>query len=65
MSEMWSKTNLAVKSTKEDGQQRKRNFNNIAQDATDEKLAAFGQLVEQLTGEATEELSVNVTTSLV
>ena len=63
--EMWEKTSIVVQSTKEDGTERKRNFNNIAQDATDEKLAAFGQLVEQLTGEATEELSVNVTTSLV
>lgn len=64
MSEMWEKTSLAVKSTKEDGKQRKRNFNNIAQEVTDDKLAAFGTLVEQLTGEATEELTVNVTTAL-
>lgn len=64
MDKMWEKTSVAVQSTKEDGTARKRNFNNIAEKATDEQLQSFGGLVAQLTGEATDKVTVNVTTAL-
>jgi len=62
--EMWEKTSIVVQSTKEDGTERKRNFNNIAQETTDEQLVNFGKLVAQLTGEDTDQLLVNVTTAM-
>lgn len=64
MDKMWEKTNMVVLSTKEDGKERKRSFNNIAEKATDEQLQTFGDLVAQLTGEATDKVTVNVTTAL-
>lgn len=64
MDQMWEKTNVVVQSTKEDGTERKRSFNNIAEEATDEQLYNFGELVAQLTGEATDKLTVNVTTAM-
>lgn len=62
--EMWEKTSIVVQSTKEDGTERKRNFNNIAQETTDEQLVNFGKLVSQLTGEDTDQLLVKVTTAM-
>ncbi len=64
MSKTWEKTNIAVGSTKEDGSVRKRSFNNIAQSATDEQLQQFGQVIAQLTGETTDQVTVNVTAAL-
>ncbi|GBG95782.1 hypothetical protein LFYK43_22410 [Ligilactobacillus salitolerans] len=64
MNEAWKKTSLAVESTKEDGKTKKRSFNNIAQGATDEQLVSFGQVIAQLTGEATDQVTVNVTSVL-
>lgn len=64
MDKMWEKTSVVVQSTKEDGTARKRSFNNIAEKATDERLQSFGELVAQLTGEATDKVTVNVTTAL-
>lgn len=64
MDKMWEKTNMVVLSIKEDGKECKRSFNNIAEKATDEQLQTFGDLVAQLTGEATDKVTVNVTTAL-
>lgn len=45
------KATLTVQTTTELDEQRKQTFNAIAQDATDEQLAAFGKIVEVLTGD--------------
>ncbi|MCT4461426.1 DUF1659 domain-containing protein [Lactiplantibacillus plantarum] len=49
MTKTWLKATLTVQTTTELDEQRKQTFNAIAQDATDEQLAAFGKIVEVLT----------------
>nr|WP_262339901.1 hypothetical protein [Lactiplantibacillus plantarum] len=51
MTKTWLKATLTVQTTTELDEQRKQTFNAIAQDATDEQLAAFGKIVEVLTGD--------------
>ncbi|AUH36669.1 hypothetical protein CXZ13_04870 [Lactiplantibacillus plantarum] len=51
MTKIWLKATLTVQTTTELDEQRKQTFNAIAQDATDEQLAAFGKIVEVLTGD--------------
>ncbi|MCG0677829.1 hypothetical protein [Lactiplantibacillus plantarum] len=51
MTKTWLKATLTVQTTTELVEQRKQTFNGIAQDATDEQLAAFGKIVEVLTGD--------------
>ncbi|KEZ14601.1 hypothetical protein Lp90_1100 [Lactiplantibacillus plantarum] len=51
MTKTWLKATLTVQTTMELDEQRKQTFNAIAQDATDEQLAAFGKIVEVLTGD--------------
>ncbi|WP_122551473.1 DUF1659 domain-containing protein [Lactiplantibacillus plantarum] len=51
MTKTWLKETLTVQTTTELDEQRKQTFNAIAQDATDEQLAAFGKIVEVLTGD--------------
>ena len=51
MTKTWIKATLTVQTTTELVEQRKQTFNAIAQDATDEQLAAFGKIVEVLTGD--------------
>ncbi|WP_421429944.1 hypothetical protein [Lactiplantibacillus plantarum] len=53
MTKTWLKATLTVQTTTELDEQRKQTFNAIAQDATDEQLAAFGKIVEVLTGALT------------
>ncbi|ASG78821.1 MULTISPECIES: hypothetical protein [Lactiplantibacillus] len=51
MTKTWLKATLTVLTTTDLDEQRKHTFNGIAQDATDEQLAAFGKVIEVLTGD--------------
>ncbi|BBM20555.1 DUF2922 family protein [Lactobacillus pentosus] len=47
MTKTWLKATLTVLTTTDLDEQRKHTFNGIAQDATDEQLAAFGKVISQ------------------
>ncbi|WP_338231003.1 hypothetical protein [Lactiplantibacillus paraxiangfangensis] len=59
MKKTWLKATLAVLMTTDTDVKRKQSFNAIAQDATDEQLAAFGKVLETLTGN--DFVSANIT----
>lgn len=60
MSKEWKKTSIKVKTGTDDGDFRDRSFNNLAQDASAEKIFAFAGIVAQLTGEPHIETAVIV-----
>lgn len=60
MSKEWTKTGIKVKTSTPDGDFRNRGFNNLAEDATPEKIFAFAGIVEQLTGEPHVETAITV-----
>ncbi|CAJ1227064.1 hypothetical protein [Lactiplantibacillus xiangfangensis] len=59
MKKTWLKATLAVLMTTDTDVKRKQSFNAITQDATDEQLAAFGKVLEALTGN--DFVSANIT----
>jgi hypothetical protein len=64
MSQKWSKTGIKVKTGTAEGDFRDRSFNNLAEDATSEKIFAFAGIVAQLTGEPHVETAVTVSSEL-
>lgn len=60
MSKTWIKSSLATVTIDQAGNQRKRTFNNISAEATEEQITAFGDILAVLTGLPVE--ATNLTT---
>ncbi|GAJ26704.1 hypothetical protein JCM15457_1645 [Liquorilactobacillus sucicola DSM 21376 = JCM 15457] len=58
MSKTWIKTSLSTVSVSNDGEKRKRSFNNIKAAATDQEIVEFGKVLALLTGTSTDELKL-------
>lgn len=55
----WKKTSISLTHDMGNGKSRKRSYNGLNQAATDEKIAAFGDVIAQLSGEPVEEITVS------
>lgn len=64
MSKEWQKTSVKVKSGSEDGGFHNRSFNNLAEDASADKIVAFAGVLAQLTGEPNVDITLAVSSTV-
>ncbi|WP_281165668.1 hypothetical protein [Liquorilactobacillus sicerae] len=64
MSTTWIKSSLTSTTTSQDGNTRKRTFNNLRSDATAENIASFGDVLATLTGLPTEAINLTTVSSI-
>ncbi|KRL04494.1 DUF1659 domain-containing protein [Liquorilactobacillus oeni] len=58
MAKTWIKSSIGAVTIEEDGNERKRTFNNVKADVSDENIAAFGDILATLTGLPTSQINL-------
>lgn len=55
----WKKTSISVVHEMENGDQRKRSFNGLNEQANDEQISQFVEIIGKLTGEPVMQVNVS------
>ena len=64
MSKKWQKTTISIQSKVSEDTNRKRSYNNVAKEASDEKILVFADTIELLTGQQTSAVTLTTVEDL-